>query len=68
LDDFDVGVLEIPEEMGIHNNESRACVPVFQKGNDSDVITRHDTIEDVVLAFHIWSVDGNVGKVNVRFV
>jgi len=68
LDDFDVAVCGIPVTMRVCDNKTLASLAVLEETNHGDVVARHDTIEDVVLGFHVRTVDGDVGVVNVSFV
>ena len=68
LHKLDVSECRVPEDVNVSNNESGAGGTVFEKSDNCNVVTRHDTVENVVLPLHVRSIDGGIGKVDELFV
>jgi hypothetical protein len=58
----------VPEDVYVSDDESCASGAVLQESNHGDIVSRHDTVEDVVLSLHIRSIDGSVGKIDELLV
>lgn len=68
LHKFDICESGIPEDVHIPDDESCSSSAIFQEGNDRNIVSRHDAVEDIVFSFHIWPVDGSVGEVDELLV
>jgi hypothetical protein len=42
--------------------------PVLQECYHTDIVTWHDSVEDVMFSFHIRPVDGGIGEVDELLV
>ncbi len=68
LNEFDIVEERVPEDVRIDHDESRSSLAVLEEGDHRDVVFRHDTVEDIVFPFHIWTIDGDGCKVNHFFI
>ena len=50
--------------MKIDHHLAGTSLTALQEGYSSNVVTSHDTVEDVVLALHIRAVDGCASKLD----
>src|SRR5690242_940424 len=64
LNELNIGECGVPKDVDISNDEPGASDTVLKESNNCNVVTRHDTVEYIVLSLHIRSVDGSVGKVD----
>ena len=68
LDYLDVFEFGIPMDVCICDDHPRTGSSVFEEGGYCDVVAWHDTVEDVVLAFHVGTVDGRIGEIDQLLV
>jgi hypothetical protein len=68
LHELDVGKGWVPEDVDIADNETCSGCAILEESNDSDIVSRHDSIKDIMLSLHVRSVDGSVGKIDELLV
>ena len=58
----------IPVYVRIYYDYTGAREAVFEKGYHGNIIPGHNAIEDIMFAFHVWTVNGSIRKVYDLFV
>ena len=64
MDELHVSVRRVPVNVRVDDDAPRPRDSVLEKGDHGDVVSWHDSVEDVVFALHVWPVDGRVGEVD----
>lgn len=68
LHKLDILERRVPEDVYVSDNESGTSSTVFEESNNANIVSGHDSIEDIVFALHIRTVDGCIGKVDELLV
>ena len=68
MNNLDILELRVPEQVKVDYHLTSTSLTTLEEGNSCYIVTCHDAIENVVLALHVWTVDGSVGKVDELLV